>query len=198
MLVADERHDFTRTHFADLAAIDFAQLVSVYEEMRVQAQASLRHKRGAEEQLQLDLRYVGQEFTLPVPVTLKQLKAGDRKGIRKAFDALYEHRYSHHSPDEPVEMVNMRLGIVGKRAKLKFPRLGQGGKAPVARHRDVYFSDAKKPVRCPVYERAELKAGARIAGPALIQEHGTTTVLFKGDDLSVVASGELIIKIGGA
>jgi N-methylhydantoinase A len=198
MLVADERHDFTRTHFADLAAIDFAQLVVVYEEMRDQARASLRHKRDAEEQIQLDLRYVGQEFTLSVPVTLKQLKAGDRKGIRKAFDALYEHRYSHHSPDEPVEMVNMRLGIVGKRAKLKFPRLGKGGKAPVASHRDVYFTDAKKPVRCPVFKREELKAGARIVGPALVQEHGTTTVLFKDDALTVMPSGELIIKIGGA
>src|SRR5580692_1035686 len=198
MLLADERHDFTRTHFADLTSIDFAELVRVYEEMRKQAQASLRHKRDAQEQIQLDLRYVGQEFTLSVPITLKQLKAGDRKAVRKAFDALYEHRYSHHSPEEPVEMVNMRLGIVGKRAKLKFPRLGKARVTAAASHRDVYFSDAKKPVRCPVYQRADLKAGARIVGPALIQEHGTTTVLFKNDDCRVVPSGELIIKIGGA
>ena len=198
MLLADERHDFTRTHFADLASIDFAELVRVYEEMRKQAQTSLRHKRDAQEQIQLDLRYVGQEFTLSVPISLKQLKAGDRKAIRKAFDALYEHRYSHHSPEEPVEMVNMRLGIVGKRAKLKFPRLGKARATQAASHRNVYFADAKKPVRCPLYQRADLKAGARIVGPALIQEHGTTTVLFKNDDCRVMPSGELIIKIGGA
>src|SRR4029077_13990656 len=133
-----------------------------------QARASLRHARGAEEQIALDLRYVGQEFTLSVPVTLAQLKAGNRKTIRPAFDALYEHRYSHHSPDEPVEMVNMRLGIVSKRAKLKFPRLGKAGTAKAALHRNVYFADAKKPVRCPLYQRDSLKAGARIVGPALI------------------------------
>ncbi|HEY6256561.1 MAG TPA: hydantoinase/oxoprolinase family protein [Xanthobacteraceae bacterium] len=198
MLLADERHDFTRTHFADLAAIDLAELVNVYEEMRQQARASLRHGRGAQEQIQLDLRYVGQEFTLSVPVTLRQLQAGDRKGVRKAFDALYEHRYAHHSPDEPVEMVNMRLGIVGKRAKLKFPRLGKGRAATAALHREVYFADAKKPVRCPLYQRDSLKAGMRIVGPALIQEHGTTTVLFRNDDCRVMPSGELIIRIGGA
>jgi N-methylhydantoinase A len=198
MLLADERHDFTRTHFADLASIDFAELVKVHEEMREQARASLRHGRGAQEQLQLDLRYVGQEFTLSVPVTLKQLQAGDRKGVRRAFDQLYEHRYAHHSPDEPVEMVNMRLGIVGKRAKLKFPRLGKGRTAAPATHRDVYFADAKKPVRCPLYQRTSLKAGMRIAGPALIQEHGTTTVMFKSDTCTVMPSGELIIRIGGA
>jgi N-methylhydantoinase A len=198
MLLADERHDFTRTHFADLAAIDFAQLVNVYEEMRRQAQASLRHTRGAQEQIALDLRYVGQEFTLSVPVSLRQLKTGARKAVRNAFDALYEHRYAHHSPDEPVEMVNMRLGIVGKRAKLKFPRLREGPAATAALHRDVYFSDAQKPVRCPIYERAGLKADAHIVGPALIQELGTTTVLFKNDDCRVMPSGELIIRIGDA
>jgi N-methylhydantoinase A len=166
--------------------------------MREQARASLRHGRGAQEQLQLDLRYVGQEFTLSVPVTLKQLQAGDRKGVRKAFDQLYEHRYAHHSPEEPVEMVNMRLGIVGKRAKLKFPRLGKGRAAQPALHRNVYFGDGKKPVRCPLYQRASLKAGMRIVGPALIQEHGTTTVMYKHDECTVMPSGELIISVGGA
>jgi N-methylhydantoinase A len=198
MLLADERHDFIRTHFSDVASLDFTALVQVYEEMHAQAQASLRHKRGTQEQIALDLRYVGQEFTLSVPVTLKQLKAGDRKAIRKAFDALYEHRYAHHSPDEPVEMVNMRLGVIGKRAKLKFPRLGKARGAAGAYHRDVYLSDAGKPVRCRVYQRGDLRTGTKIIGPALVQEHGTVTVLFKKDELEVAPSGELIIKVGGA
>ena len=198
MLLADERHDFIRTHFSDLAGVDFTQLVKVYKEMREQAQASLHHSRGAQEQIQLDLRYVGQEFTLSVPVTVRQLESGDRKGIRKAFDALYEHRYAHHSAEEPVELVNMRLGVVGKRAKLKFPRLSKARAAAAASYREVYFTDARKPVRCPVYQRDSLKAGARVTGPALIQEHGTTMVLFARDDCRVTPSGELIIRIGGA
>ena len=53
-------------------------------------------------------------------------------------------------------------------------------------------------MRCPVYERDALAAGTRIAGPAIVQELGTTTVLFKGDDCRVAPSGELIIKVGGA
>jgi N-methylhydantoinase A len=198
MLVADERHDFIRTYYSDLAGIDFKVLVQVYEEMRQQARTSLRHTRDALEQIQLDLRYLGQEFTLSVPVTLAQLKSGNRAAIRAAFDALYEHRYAHHSPEEPVEMVNMRLGVIGKRAKLRFPRLGKARMAAAAHHREVYFSDTKKPVRCPVYQRDALQAGARIAGPAIVQELGTTTVLFKRDECRVAPSGELIIKVGGA
>ena len=73
-----------------------------------------------------------------------------------------------------------------------------GHTTAAAAHREVYFSDAKKPLRCPVYQRDSLKAGARIVGPALVQEHGTTTVLFRNDDCRVMPSGELIIRIGGA
>src|SRR3979490_2849905 len=87
MLLADERHDFIRTHYADLSAADFADLVETHDEMVGEATVGLRHADGAERQAHLDLRYVGQEFTLSVPVTRDQLLAGDRKTTRKAFDA---------------------------------------------------------------------------------------------------------------
>ena len=197
MLLADERHDFIRTFYYDFASLDFAELIKVHDEMAAEAKKSLRNARNAEFKTELDLRYVGQEFTLSVPVSREMIARGDRQKIRKAFDALYEHRYAHHSPDEPVEMVNIRLAGIGKRPRLKFPKLPKAaGKA--ARRRDVYLSDARKAVSCPIYQRADLGAGARIKGPALIEEHGTTTVLFEPDSCTVARSGELLIDVGGA
>jgi len=198
MLLADERHDFIRTFYCDLASVDFATLLKVHDEMVAQASATLRHAAHAQRQIHLDLRYVGQEFTLQVPVSVEAIAAGDRAGIRAAFDALYEHRYAHHSPDEPVEMVNIRLALIGKRPKPVFPCLAASGGAKPARERAVYFADARKPSPCPVYQRETLGAGIKIAGPALIQEHGTTTVLFAQDALTVAPSGELIITVGAA
>ena len=197
MLLADERHDFTRTFYYDLASLDFAELTKIHDEMAAEAKKSLRHARNAEFKIELDLRYVGQEFTLSVSVSREMIARGDRQKIRKAFDALYEHRYAHHSPDEPVEMVNVRLAGIGKRARLKFPKVaGKGSKA--VRKRSVYLSDARKAVSCPIYQRRDLGAGARIKGPALIEEHGTTTVLFEKDRCVVAKSGELLIDVGGA
>jgi N-methylhydantoinase A len=198
MLLADERHDFIRTFYCDLAGLDFAELRRAHAEMVADAKAHLRHAAGAGYQIHLDLRYVGQEFTLSVPVALEQLEAGDRRAIRAAFDRLYEHRYAHHSPEEPVEMVNIRLAAVGKRAKLKFPTAANTAAAIPASRREAYFASAKEPVVCPVYRRDDLGAGARIVGPALIQEHGTTTVLFLNDGCTVADSGELIITVAGA
>jgi N-methylhydantoinase A len=198
MLLADERHDFIRTVYADLAGVDFGKLVKVHDEMVAEAKSGLRHGKDAQFQVSLDIRYVGQEFTLSVPVELAQLKSGDRKAIRTAFDALYEHRYAHHSPDEPVELVNIRLGAIGKRPKLAFPSLGKGGTAEPSGEQDAYFSSASKPIKAKVYRRETLGAGAEIMGPALIQEHGTTTVLFENDRCRVADSGELIVSIGSA
>jgi N-methylhydantoinase A len=198
MLLADERHDFTRTFYYDLANLDFAELLKVHDEMAAEAKKSLRHARNAEFKTELDIRYVGQEFTLSVPVSRELIARGDRQKIRKAFDALYEHRYAHHSPDEPVEMVNIRLAGVGKRQKLKFPKLSGRTAKKSAPRRDVFLSNARKAVSCPIYQRADLGAGTRIKGPALIEEHGTTTVLFERDSCTVARSGELLIEVGGA
>ncbi len=196
MLLADERHDFTRTVYCDLASVDFGELVAVHDEMVHDARANLRHDKDARFELRLDLRYVGQEFTLSVPVGLDQLEAGDRAAIRTAFDALYELRYAHHSAEEPVEMVNMRLGAVGKRPPLAFPSLAAAGTAVPSGERAAYFSSASEPLTAKVYRRDALGAGTRIAGPALIQEYGTTTVLFEQDHCAVAPSGELIITVG--
>jgi N-methylhydantoinase A len=198
MLLADERHDFIRTVYSDLAGVDFKKLVSIHDEMVAEAKAALRHGLDAQFAIQLDLRYVGQEFTLSVPVELAQLKRGDRKAIRTAFDRRYEQRYAHHSPEEPVEMVNIRLGAIGKRPQLKFPRLATEGNTLQVGERQAYFSGATKPVIAKVYRRENLAANLEIIGPALIQEHGTTTVLLERDRCRVAESGELIIAVGGA
>ena len=197
MLLADERHDFVRTFYSDLSRLNFSDLLAAHAEMAEEARASLRYEGDAELQTQLDIRYVGQEFTLSVPVDRAQLDAGDRMQIRQAFDALYEHRYSHSSPDEPVEVVSIRVAAVGKRAPLAFPKVAPGSAAKPARTREVYLDDTSKPVLCPVYEREQLPAGASFDGPAIVQEHGTTTVMFAGDSCTVAATGELIITVGG-
>jgi N-methylhydantoinase A len=196
MLLADERHDFIRTYYGDLARLDFAELVRIHDDMVAESQSQLRQKRDARFELQLDLRYVGQEFTLSVPVTIEEVRRADHHAIRTAFDALYEQRYAHHSPEEPVELVNVRLAAIGARPRLEFPSLARGA-APRPETRRAVYLGGRAPVDCPVYRRPALPAGAEIAGPAIVQEHGTTTVLFAGDRCNVAPSGELIIDVGG-
>ena len=61
----------------------------------------------------------------------------------------------------------------------------------------VFLGNAAKPVSCPVYARDTLPAGMRIPGPALIEEHASTTVLSPGDAATVNAYGHLEIAVAG-
>ena len=191
MLMADERHDAVRTYPAALEVLDFADLGRVVDELETDLRKMCRSP-DARIICQLDLRYLGQEFSLSVPVTREQISQGDRTGIRAAFDALHEQRYAHSADDEPVEMINIRLVASVRRQK---PAMPKAGTAPApARQRKVVMN-AGPAVDCQVLERASLAAGQVIQGPALIQEYGSTTVVFPQDRCTIAPTGELIISV---
>jgi N-methylhydantoinase A len=195
MLMADERHDFTRTYYSDFQDADFPTLLKIHSEMVEESKCLLTPGIRVAYQLLLDLRYVGQEFTLPVPVSVAQLAAGDPAPIRASFDALHEQRYAHHSSSERVEIINVRLVALGQRAKLALPPLVKGGTVAKRELRSVRFDESDVEIECPVYSRDDLPPGANFTGPALVSEYGSTTVLFPGDDLSVAPAGELVISL---
>jgi len=70
-----------------------------------------------------------------------------------------------------------------------------GGEAKAPTKREVYFDSSETPVNCMVYDRASLKAGDTVEGPALVQEYASTTVMFAGDVCKVADTGELIISV---
>ena len=101
---------------------------------------------------------------------------------------------------DPVvtEIVSLRGAIVGEMKKPAFEPIVKGAAKPEAGagrgSRPVYFASAGF-VDTPTFDRAALKAGNRIEGPALIEEHASTTVVHPGDMLEVDAFGGLIIEV---
>ena len=191
MLMAEERHDAVRTYPAPLDRLDFADLDRAVTEL----EGDLRRMcRGADPAItyQLDIRYVGQEFSLSVPVRREQIVTGDRAAIRAAFNRLHDRRYAHSSDDEPVEIINVRLVSALRRPK---PAMPLPASEKIAPRKRMVVLEGPAPVDCTVYERAGLVPGTVCNGPALIQEYGSTTVLFPEDRCEVAPSGELIISV---
>jgi N-methylhydantoinase A len=144
----------------------------------------------------LDLRYEGQEFSIKVPVSTDEIAGGALQTIRERFDAIHNRSFGHAAPDEPLEMVNIRLSARGVRQKLKMPSVASDRGPPEPRTiRKVCLENADDFLDCPVYARDTLSAGAEIEGPALIEEYGSTTVLFSGDRARVSDTGEMIIQL---
>jgi N-methylhydantoinase A len=203
MLLADLRHDYVRTYYKPLADCDFDTMTSIFEAM-VQEGADLLASEGMRpEQMRferfLDMRYVGQEFPIQTRIDANDLKARDRALLRAAFDRIHDRRFGHQAVDEPVEVVNLRLTAFGRRRRSQFPKLGETKSAvtqTTAERRNIVLSNADIPISCAIHDREHLHGGQEIAGPAVITEYASTTLLFGDDRLNVATSGELIIRVG--
>jgi len=206
MLMTDIRHDYVQTHARSLAEADFAAIRAICDAFIDEGKKLLASEGVAPEhqevRLSMDIRYVGQEFYLNTPVTYHEVLNAERDAIRKHFDALHLRHYGQNAEHRPVEVVNIRANAIGERAKMEFKPGATGGHTsggaiakPV--YRDVYLSDAKKPTRCAIYQRDALAPGAKVQGPAIIEESATTALLQEGDEATICPTGEIIITIGG-
>jgi N-methylhydantoinase A len=203
MLVADLRRDFVNTWFMPLAEASFPAMETIYTEMerRGREAVSQSHVAVAETAVQraADMRYVGQEHAVTVELPIGLFSAQDRDGIKQRFDAVHETRYGYSAPGEKAEIVSLRSAITGLLRKPAFEPIatGEAEPPPVAfcGKRPVYFAEAGRHLDTPGYDRTRLVAGNRIAGPALIEEYASTTVLHPGDTVTVDAFGDLVIEI---
>jgi N-methylhydantoinase A len=200
MLMADVRYDYVRTYYRPLAQADFDELGSIYAELGAVGEAALDEAgvdAGARSfPLFMDLRYVGQEFHIPVPVDDGEIKKRDVDAIRNRFNDYHDRHFGHSAEDEPIELVNLRLAARGARPKILFPELAGDPADAQTGTRSVYIDSPDKPVDCPVYRRERIAPGVAIKGPAVIEEYASTTVLFGGDEAIVAPTGEIIICVG--
>jgi N-methylhydantoinase A len=203
MLVADLRRDFVNTWFTPLAEASFPTMESIYAEMERRGREAVQHSQvavaGIAVQRAADMRYVGQEHAVTVELPVELFQAEDRDGIKQRFDAVHETRYGYSAPGEKAEIVSLRSATTGLMRKPSFEPIAQGEADPPQQafrgKRPVYFAEAGRHVDTPTYDRAKLLAKNRIAGPALIEEYASTTVVHPGDVVVVDAFGDLVIEI---
>jgi N-methylhydantoinase A len=136
-------------------------------------------------QRQIDLRYVGQSYELTVPA------GGD---LAERFHAEHDRTYGFSAPDEPIECVSLRVTSVGRIAKPPLRRLERGDAPAPKEHRQVYYAEAGGYVECPIYDRYTLPAGASFAGPAVVEEFDSTTVVHPDFSVRIDDVGNLIIE----
>jgi N-methylhydantoinase A len=202
MLVTDLRRDFVSTWFTPLAGASFARMEEIYRAMEDEGREAVRRSGIATEHVTVtraaDMRYVGQEHAVTVELPLELFHNEDHTGIKRRFDAIHAIRYGHAAEKEPAEIVSLRSAVTGQLNKPSFERIASGGAKPASEaargSRPVYFG-GRNFTKTPTFDRTSLLAGNRIAGPALIEEHASTTVLYPGDMLEVDGFGNLIIEI---
>ncbi len=201
MLMAQWRHDFVRTLVGTLGAIGAAEVARVFAELRAAGEAAVAgdHLAGARFEFAADLRYRGQEHTIAVPVTHPDHLAGDSECTRQRFDEQHDRRYGHAAPDQSIEIVNLRLTVTVPRLDDVIARwLSQPvtpDEAMPEQCREVVLDDPARPERARILWRPALAAGAEIAGPAVIEEPNSTTLIGRGDRAVVTESGHILVTL---
>jgi N-methylhydantoinase A len=178
MLVADTRKDYVRTIM--LQASEAQERVSeVVRELEVEGRTALQNEGIDAEQITLerllDMRYAGQSYELTVPLSEQVAEAVER------FHTTHQQRFGYSDSTKAVQVVNVRLRARGRAARPELVRqkhLYTEDARPVGT-RQVGFASDEGVVyhQTSIYQRAELLAGMRLSGPALVLQYDTTTVI---------------------
>lgn len=203
MLFSDLRYDYVRSVFRKLGEVSFEEIEAAYQSMEDEGRAALAQSGIAPDGIVIeraaDMRYVGQEHAVTVDLPMAFFEGRDRSAIKRQFDELHKVRYGTSAPQEPADLVSLRVTVLGTMKKPPRHSVERGSAAPsrasVRTVKPVYFRSSGW-VDTPVHLRERLLAGNEIAGPALIEEHASTTVVQPGDRLRVDELGNLQIDIG--
>lgn len=197
MLFADFRQDLVRTVVLAADAGSVGEIESLFAELEAGGRNLLTRQDVLEDShefvRQLDLRYQGQEHTLTLPAPPEV----GPSAVKAMFDKAHRRVYGYDLA-EPIEIVNLRLAARGAtdRPELKPIEAADRGSGPTPHRRSpVYFEGEF--CDTPHFDRASLRAGHTLEGPAIITEASSTTVVPPGARLTVDAYGFLIVDTDG-
>jgi N-methylhydantoinase A len=185
LVASDVRRDYVKTFYADLGAANLEAMGRAYAAMETEAAAMLTRAGVPSSRREIaraaDCRYGRQAYELTVPVAAGAVTAATTAALGRAFHDRHRTTYGHASPDEAVQLVNLRVTAVGKLADLDLwrPASDNRDRAETLPSRDVYFVETGL-VRTDVIHRAALTPGAAGGGPLIVESMDTTVVVPPG------------------
>lgn len=197
-VVADMRQDRVQTVNTMLSDLDTFTLGQEMKSVAVKAEAQLdgagiRLKR-MDRLYQLDMLYLGQTHTINVDLEMPD-SGLTPEAIQMSFDYSYRTTYGRLLTDIPVRVMNYRVAVVGRRAKLDMklfaPENGASPEACQTGERKIYANGQW--LRAGVFDRLRLNIGAVIEGPALLEQSDATIYVDPGLQARVDDYGNLII-----
>jgi len=201
LLATDLQHEFVATERHRLDRLDHRRMAERFDDLERQGRERLDADMVPRERRMLrrlaEARYVGQghEVRFDVPAGPVDEEWGAR--VEEAFHQAHEVEFGHRS-ESPTEIVNVRVIAIGRIDELEWPEIESGDGDPsraATLERDVIFDvgGRPQPKLTQFFARAELRAGDRIVGPAVIEQYDTTTVIPPGLRAEIDRFGNIII-----
>ena len=207
LLATDMVYEYAATVYQRLSTLDAVALQRVFEELEERARVQLEDDGVAPDRLVIqrivDCRYLGQGYELRVDAPSGPIDHDWIESVRSDFHDNHEREYSRRFEDSDIELPNVRVRGVGLMPPLRTVEVEHGGESPDAalRHEGkAWFrtNGELREVPTRYYDRAALKAGNRLDGPAIVNQYDTTTVIPPGVSAHVDRFGNIIIEIGAS
>jgi N-methylhydantoinase A len=198
LLAVDWRTDHIVTKVTHEDAIDVKAIAEIYANLEHDAIATLEKDGIERSRIRLareaDVRYAGQSMEVRVPAPSGAIDAKFIAGINDAFQAAHLKAFGYnYAGQQKVEIVNFSVSGFGMIERPTIPKLAADKTAkPPHGTRKVYFGGASHDT--PIYDRSTLPAGFDLQGPAVVEEFGSTTVVFPGQSLDIDERGILIVR----
>jgi N-methylhydantoinase A len=189
------RYESVRTHRTSLGTLDSERLIEYMAPLIEDTQGHLVKEGYRIEDIRLhpslDCRYLGQNYELEVP--LSDLRTFDPALVREAFHRIH-HRVYAYSTEEPVECVNLRMAASLEEEGVVLPEVrGSGMSRPVDSRRAFFHETGETDL--PVYDRGGLAPDQKMAGPLVVEDEWSTTLVLPGQRLWSDRRGNLFIEM---
>jgi N-methylhydantoinase A len=198
LLISDTLYDHSASRVRPLADVDPAALGARFDEFATEGREQLQSEglppRRMRFEPSVDLRYAGQSFELSVPIPA-DVDAAAIETVRERFHERHRQRYGHAYPDEPVELVTLRLrarGVVETPDLSPTARDGTVADARVETRPVVYDGETHETA---VYDRPQLPTDSSFDGPAVVEGVESTTVVHPGQHVTVDADANLVVEV---
>jgi N-methylhydantoinase A len=200
LLLTDLRADFASTRLTPLAA-GLGPMTEAFAGLAAQAEAwfAQEHIEPAARRLNrmVDMRYAGQNYELAVPLPPGEFGPATLTALAGGFAQAHHRMYGFIAEEEPVQLVTFRIEAIGRVRKAVLqprPLAGPDASAALADERQVWLPEAGGAVTVPVYARERLDPGNSLAGPAIIEQMDSTTLVLPGMTARVDAYENLILE----
>ncbi len=199
--VADLRHDFVNTLNTPLEAIDISDVHALFADQETQGRALLAADGvaldGIEIRRSVDMQFLGQSHILQVPVSDGTPSVAD---LDRLFARAYWERFAVDLPEIRPVLVNLHTAVLGHRPAVPLTALAAAPDRAVSLDgardgsRAVWFEGAGR-LDTPVYRRERLPDAAELAGPAIVAQFDSTTVIEPGQTARLDAHGNLVVAV---
>jgi N-methylhydantoinase A len=184
LTLPDVAHDYIKTFLSDLRGADTALVEKAFAELEESGQRDVKTAQADVQDVifrrSMDLKYANQTFTLTVELPERPFASDTPAAVRERFHRLHESMYGLRFAQEAVEIVNLRVSVVGKMKTLSLQKAAaenRQARDSIKDWREAFFFGIDDFVTSPVYDGERLGVGAVIEGPAIIEQENSTIVV---------------------